>query len=559
MSLCMAGKRMVAEISEQVRPRASPGMSTRVAVVGCVVLFALGLVLGALEILNPAAINRPFRLGVLYQIILGLSAAGTALVLSRHALPIRIAPALVLAAAFGATLLLACTVTAVWPNSGDEYGYVYAARTLLAGRVFNPAPPLPDLFDFFWIGIRDGKMAGQYPPGWPVVLAPFVAAHVAFLANPVLTLVLGLLLRAGLRRIGTPPAASAGLLVLVMLSPFTLFNGGSLFNHVQSAVAVMAICWLQLRNEARASVWNKTFIGFFFSVALVTRHEVFAITAAALGLDYVLRRRWQAFQAAVPIALGGLPVTLLWLGYNAAITGSPLVTTMLWAQPESQTFGLAELTDMLRIQAGMASQLCIFSSAALILLYLAALWTRIRTRTARFYDFLFPAAVAFFVFYPHWAGHEYGPRYWYFAWPTVALTVGTALPDDASFARLARWRVHVPTLAALQLAVYVGFVLSFGVVLRLYVDARRSVYAATAPAEPAIILIPDREFTLSPWMARPLWALARDFTRNDLLFNNPVLYGRGDEARFLQLACTLHGRHVYLWQGPAELKPIACP
>jgi len=534
-------------------------MSTRVALAGSLLLFAIGLVMGGLELLNPAANVWTVRREVLYQTIFGLGAAGLALVLSRRAWRVRLPSAPVIACAFGAALLLACTVTAVWPNSADEYGYLYAARTLLAGRVFNPAPPVPGLFDFYWIGIRDGKMASQYAPGWPVVLAPFVAAHVAFLANPVLTLVLGLLLRACLRRIGTPPAASAGLLVLVMLSPFTLFNGGSLFNHVQSAVAVMAICWLQLRDEARASVWNKIFIGFFFSVALVTRHEVFAITAAALGLDYVLRRRWQAFRAAVPIALGGLPVTLLWLGYNAAITGSPLVTTMLWAQPESQTFGILSMTATLRNQGGMVSQLCMFSSAALVLLYLAALWTRIRTGKVRFYDVLFPAAVAFFVFYPHWPGNEYGPRYWYFAWPTIALTVGATLSDEASFARLARWRIHVPTLAALQLAVYVGFALSCGIVLRLYVDARRSVYAATAPAEPAIVLIPDREFTLSRWQTRPFRAPTKDFTRNDLLFNNPVLYGRGDEARFLQLACTLHGRHVYLWQGPAELKPIACP
>ena len=33
-----------------------------------------------------------------------------------------------------------------WPNSGDEYSYVFLADTFRAGRLWNPPPPDPLLF-----------------------------------------------------------------------------------------------------------------------------------------------------------------------------------------------------------------------------------------------------------------------------------------------------------------------------------------------------------------------------------------------------------------------------
>src|ERR1700730_13889812 len=47
--------------------------------------------------------------------------------------------------------ILAYTAAAIWPNSSDEYSYLYLADTLLRGRLYNPAPPAPGLFDFAWI------------------------------------------------------------------------------------------------------------------------------------------------------------------------------------------------------------------------------------------------------------------------------------------------------------------------------------------------------------------------------------------------------------------------
>jgi len=543
-------------------------MSRPVALGWVAVISLLGLVLGSLDLIAPTgdflgdnASDGVVRIA--WQVALTLCVAAVLFSLARRVWVNRIPRFVAIAAAFVGTVVLAYTAAAVWPNSGDEYGYLYVARTLLHWRTYNPPPPVPELFDFSWIGIRDGKMASQYPPGWPVVLAPFVAMHIAPLANPLLTVGLGVLLWACLRQLEVPAPATGALVALVMLSPFTLFNGASLFNHMQTAVTVMAICWLQFRDEGHESIWNNLLIGFLLSIALVTRPEVFAITALVLGIDYLARRRMRAFRSLPPLLAGALPVTALWLAYNSSITGNPLIPTYLWVTPEVMQSGVGPLRVIHR-QANLATALLRFSSAALLLLYLFALWRRLRSGVVRFYDLLFPANVIFFVFFSlNWGGHQYGPRYWFFAWPTIALTIGASLSGTRSagldgFVDIFRWRVHLPTLAAAQLVGYLSFAVAFAVVLRDYVDARRVVYMTPVPRQPAVVLVPDREIRLSPWQTRPFIAYAGDFPRNGFGYDDPVLYGRGDKPAMIARACTLPGRSVYVWESPTALRAVHC-
>lgn len=489
-----------------------------------------------------------------------LAATGAGLLFARWPRAEPVSARVILLLAFASAVLLAYTAAAVWPNSGDEYGYLYAARTMLAGRFYNPPPPDADLFSFYWIGIRDGKMASQYAPGWPLFLIPFQAAHLAPLANPVLLLALGALLLACLKLISTPAAARGPLLALVLLAPFTLFNAASLFSHMLAAVAVLGTCWLVLRDEERRQAWNWVGVGAFLSLALITRIEVGFVTTAVLAVDQLIVRRLQAFRVAIPTLLGALPLILFCMAYNAAITGSPFYSTMAWATPTAATLGLPSLRTLFDLQSTNLFALMSFASAALIPLYLWAVWVKLRARALRFYDFLFPALVLFFVFYPQDPVHQYGPRYWFAAWPAVALTIGSAWPDKDGFVRLPGWRVHLPTLALFQAAAYFSFTLAFAVFLRIYVDARRQVYAATPPATPAVILIPTRFVTLTSLQPKPYWAGAKDLDRNDLDFRDPILYARGDLPDAVQRACAaLPARHVFVWEEPGTLRAASCP
>ncbi len=481
-------------------------------------------------------------------------------------------PGAVLAAVLVLTVVLALCSAGVWLNTGDEYGYRYLADTLLKGRLWNPLSPQSDLFKFNWIYDFGGKRFSQYPPGWSAVLAVFVRLGVPQLANPVLTMGIGAALVGALRRLAVPGPAIAALATLILLSPFTLFNGASFFAHTASAWEVMAIVALQLRDEARPGWLNRLAIGALFSLLLNTRYEVFAITAALYGADRLWHRRLAFPRDALPMLAGALPGIACFLAYNDALTGHMLLTPINWVRPQNGlglhaqgTEGRLPPYNALKHNFRWVAELLQYGGLVTVLAYAAALWTRLRTRRLRFFDAIPPGCVALFVFFPDFGGSQFGPRYWFFAWAPMALTIGAALVEPDSRLRLARWRPDLPTLAALQLVSFAGTTLVLAVFFRLYFDARRVVYAdpppvAPAIVTPAIVLFPSRDIVLGPWQILPYRETDSDLTRNGTDFDGAVLYGRGGYPRFLAQACALPGgRAIYIWQAPGRLERATCP
>jgi hypothetical protein len=461
---------------------------------------------------------------------------------------------------------LAFGVVAVWPNSGDEYGYLYIADTLLRGRAWNPPSPSAELFRFNWIFEQAGRRFSQYPPGWSVFLAPFRLAGVPQLANPVLTLGIGVALVGCLRRLAVPSAAAAALCALILLSPFTLFNGASYFAHTASAACVMAVCWLQLRDEASPRVANRIAIGVVFAALLSVRYEVFAILAVLYAADRLWHRGGAALWDAAPILLGAAPLLAATLAYNAAITSHPFTTPFGWANP-GLGLGLHAIGNegapppfnALKHGVRWLGELAQFGGLFMAVAYVAALVAKLRSRCLRFFDLIPVGCVAFFAFYPDFGGHQYGPRYWFFAWPPMALTIGGSLVDNDGCLRLFRRRLHLPRVAALQLASFAATTLMLAWFLHGYIDARRMVFAATPARTPALILFPTRWLVLGPWQAMPYREVHTDLTRNGTDFAAPILYGRGGDAALEALACDIPNRAVYAWQEPGILRPIACP
>ena len=208
-----------------------------------------------------------------------------------------------------------------WPNSGDEHSYTFIADTFLAGRFSNPPPPDLELFRLFHVFTIEGKTFGQFPPGWPLALAPFRAAGLDWLANPALTVLMGVSLLGAMRRLHIQPKVQGLALVLVLAAPFVLFNGGSMFSHTLCGAAACGIAWQQLADEQRPSVWRKGLTGALFGVLLLTRYEAFAILACLYAADRLWYRRGGVFIDAVPMVLGILPFCVFHLAYDRAITG----------------------------------------------------------------------------------------------------------------------------------------------------------------------------------------------------------------------------------------------
>ena len=470
-----------------------------------------------------------------------------------------LSPAAIIAFAFLVSLALAFLTFSAHAITADEFGYRYLAETLLQGRLWNAPTPhqLHDTMLTFYIPDKAGKRLSQYPPAWPLALAPFIAARVSWLANPVVALLGGAFMLAAMHEAGVGRAGRLAALILALLAPFALFNNASLFNHTLAATVIMAVVWLDLRDARRASIWNRVGIGFAFSVLLSTRYEAFAIAFVLFAADHLIRRRVRFLTWAIPAAVGALPGVVLLGLYNWSITGSPLTTTLSWGFP-NLSFGLhahgMDGTHSPALAAAYTFRWGLgwgdFASVAMLPLYVAAVWRRTRQGQLRWFDLMLPAVVVFFVFYPDYGGFQYGPRYWFIAYALVPLTI--ALEGGW---RIAATRYNPLPLAAAQALVFAGFTAGYCVFARIQAEARMLplTVALSAPGESAVLFPIAGQMRYVGWQVRPERMDGKDFTRNGPNGPGRVLLGLYlGPARTKLLCSQLPSRKIFRLEEPAN-------
>jgi hypothetical protein len=473
-------------------------------------------------------------------------------------------PSVAIALAFLGCLLAGWFGGVAWPNSGDEYSYVYLADTFLAGRLWNPVPPDPELFQSFHVAVNGGKMFSPYPVAWSAFLVPFRAVGAVWLANPVLTVLIGVGLLGACRRLNVSSAVQKPALALVLLTPFTLFLGGSVFPQTMACALVVGIVWAQLADDARPRPWCKLLIGALFGVLLMSRYDVFAIVALVYAIDRVVIKRLRVITDGLLVMAGWLPFVACQLAYNFWITGNPLQVVATWGaaglfgDPMQGTNAILVLFSALKnlFWLGTMAQ---FGGLPILVLAVIALAMKIRRRTCRFYDFLLPMAFVFYSFVPFTGAHQYGPRYWFWAWPVSILTITSGLVDEAGYFRFRSRRVAFEPFVAACLVYAAGAFCVLLVTTHYYMVARRVVYAVPEPQTRSVVLLPTRLLTIWPWQDTPINAWSEDFVRNDIDFAGRVLFGRADAPDAVLRACRLDGREVYRWEAPGHLIRVVCP
>lgn len=530
-----------------------------------VLLLAAGGLLALTETRSPTIIGFINPLVDAARLAAGLLVVGVALEVANQfwRLPWQ-RPSFAIALAFFCCLAAGWLGGVSWPNSGDEYSYVFLADTLRAGRLWNPAPPDQELFASYHVLIKDGRTFSPYPVAWSAFLVPFRVLGAVWLANPLLTVLLGIALLGACRRLDVSPIVQKPALALVLLTPFTLFLGGSVFPQTLACALVAGIVWAQLTDEARPRPWRKLLIGALFGILLLTRYDVFAIVALVYAIDRLLVRRLNAIADGLLVMVGVLPFAACLVAYNAGITGNPLLLTAYWATPsilgspsEGVGPGLLMRATLLNLYwLGSSVQ---FGGLPILVLAVIALAVKMRHRTCRFYDFLLPAAVAFYSFVPFTGGHQYGPRYWFWTWPLAVLTITSGLVDEAGNLRIFGRRVAFEGFAAACLVYAAGAFCMLLVTTHAYIDARRMVFDGPQPESREIVLLTDRSLRMWPWQAGRIPAESLDFTRNDINYDARALYGRANVPDAIARACRLGGREVFRWEEPDRLVRVVCP
>ena len=436
-----------------------------------------------------------------------------------------------------------------FPYSGDEYDYLFQAKTYLAGRLSNPMPPLPDFFRLVHTSFQDGRWVSTYPPGWPLLLASVSATGLPFwLACPAAgALLLFALFKLGQRRDGHLDGVLA--VMLFALSPFFAFNAGSYFNHVPAAAAGLFFCWAALDFLDQARVSKACLTGIAVGVLGLIRPVDVLFFVLPFAVEFCWRARRQHYLKAPAVVLTALPFLAALLLYNHTVTGWSFLgvfadqrPAVFGFHPVNEEGDVLTLRDQLRIAVFRFVLATEWTSPILVLGYGAALvWLAVRRRLS-FLDLIFPTYVIGYLFVPFTGSTQYGPRYYFEAWPLVVLTLVSGLMPLLQATR-ERWRAFASSLVMAHLAIALAAGVIFGIFMRQIIDETMDLYdqAAAEGLRNAVIVVhsgtsPSREY------------IPRGLVRNGIALDREVIYALELPDRLGELRQLFPQRDFYIYE-----------
>ena len=444
-----------------------------------------------------------------------------------------------------------------FPNSGDEYVYLYQARMMASGHLWHATVTPADIFAFNYIVQEPLRTFGSFPPGWPLALAAALALHVpVWLVNPALgVLTLGLVSVLGSRLYAPRVGVLAAMLVAV--SPFFAFNAASYFSHTFCGALLLGAACLAARED-RTPLWVPVSIGLLVGWAVLARYLTGVVCAVPIVV-WLLRPGVDRPRTALAVVLGGLPWIAVLMAYNAALSGSPwqVTTTPITV---SRWFADGVVLRGADILATHLLRHVLWTPPALIVAYLVYLRAAPRDTRRGLLEWMLVLMAGVLYFYMERGGNQYGPRFHYEAFLFVALFVAANVFREREFSEKTPRDQRLFALLAVSVTVLPLWFLTHASVERQVIRERMDPYtmAAAAGLDDALVLISGRVGT-----ARSMAAF--DLTRNAVGHQASVLYGLDPgEAERCAPTARVPGRTTYLyaWDRLASrgsLRPLVCP
>jgi hypothetical protein len=441
-------------------------------------------------------------------------------------------------------------VLRAFPNSADEYAFLFEADSFLAGRLWNPLPPLHEFFSLLHISEADGKWVALYPPGWPMLLTGARLFGLPFwLACPLAGMVLLFaVFKLGERQDGE----LGGILALsfVALSPFFLFNAGSYFTEVPAAAAGALFCWMAADFLDQPRFSRGFLAGFALGMLGLMRIMDPPLLALPFLVAFVWRARRRHYLVAPSIILGGLPFLVALLLFYDVTTGWPL-PSMTQSEARLVRFGVFPVDedghrrtplDQLGLAVRFMGELAIFTSPLLLLGYIAAFAWKVGRRSLNFFDFIFPVTVATFLLVPFNGGNRYGPRYYFEAFPFLVLTIVSALVPLLQNRARPRWAASAVCLVFAHAAWCIAAAIFLGWLFRGIVNERMDLYDKVRAKG-----LHDAVVVIHSGTGRFRGFTPKDLTRNGLAIDGDVIYALDIPHRLGDLQALFARRRFYIY------------
>jgi hypothetical protein len=252
--------------------------------------------------------------------------------------------ALLAGAAFGVTLYLNYSFGSHVPHVPDEVAYLYQAKIFASGRLAGPAPPVDEVFNFFYPSfflISDGEWSSIYTFGNSAVLAPGVLVGAPWLIPPLLGAgTVAFTFAIGRKLYGT----RVGLLAAALLasSPFFLMSAASFMSHNTTAFFLLASLFFIVISDRRPVLYGLV-AGLSFGMMFNTRPLESTALIPAFGVLLLVRALPQAgrengVRALAGFVVGGLIMLAAYVGYNLSTSGELFKSNL--QQQNDYLFGL---------------------------------------------------------------------------------------------------------------------------------------------------------------------------------------------------------------------------
>jgi hypothetical protein len=443
------------------------------------------------------------------------------------------------------TVFVATAGLEQFPNSADEYAYLFQAQQLSEGKLWDEVHPKHEFFEFHHLAHKDGKWVGRFPPGWPLLQSLAYILHIPpFIVNTLLGL-LGLIITFKLfRRIYDERVAMWSAIAMAFTS-FYIFNSATFFSHMAALVEGLLFIYFCYRFVQEQRTLFAFLAGLFLGILVMTRqlNAVIFFLPVVAYLCYELK--FKAIKPLIIIGLGAIPGVAVFLWYNYSITGDPFVPVTMWTNADEALGFVKGHTPAkgAKFTFKRFMMFFYFASPILLILYFFYLVHRLRDIRKIFAhpeDYFFLLLVAGYFFYYHSGGNQYGPRFYLEGLPfLIGFVVVKVLRSTNSWARpllfcaVAFNLIRIPFIAHREHRV---------------VEERKDIYAQAAAMKlkDAVVFIGSETGVIRPMPIENL-------NRNDRDYQNEVLFARDLGTRNIELMKFYPGKSFYLYKRKVDV------
>lgn len=427
-----------------------------------------------------------------------------------------------------------------FPNSADEYAYIFQAEMFSKGKLWYKAHDLADFFQFNHIAQKDGIWISRFPPGWPILLSLGYLLNVPlFAVNLVLGGVVLLVFYNFVKFIYNQRIAVWSLLTLTFTS-FFIFNSASYFSHVSSLLEGLLFVYffyLYLRKDNKIAY--ALLAGLFLGLMVINRYFTAALLCLPFVIYGIIEYKWQILRLLFWIGIGCLPSLAFLLWYNYVITGNPLLPVTMWAY-HNEALGFINGHTPLRSVDYFFRRALMFiywCSPALLILYVVFAIRKITDKVERYKhpeDYVIVFLAAGYCFYYQLGGNQYGPRFYFEAFPFIALFVVIRVLQSNL-----RWATALLITGLIFSLLKMPFIANreHQVILE-----RKDLYAQVQRMKihNAVVFISSNTSIVRPMSIA-------DLTRNDEQYKNDVLYAIDLQYKNKYLVDRYKNRNFYLY------------